>query len=290
MSNNNNTKTVFIAGATGYLGRYLVAEYVERGWNVIALARKPHGAPNATRLCVAQATEPESIANSMEGVDLVISSLGITRQRDGMTYRQVDYQANINLLREAERAGVQRFAYIHVLGAENLSHLPPIAAKQDFVNELRASGIESTVIKPSGFFSDMCDFLDMARHGCIYLFGNGNHRINPIHGQDLAKATAEAIQSDQDTLEVGGPDVFTHEQLAELAFECLDKPAKITHLWDGFRTLAIAILPWTTPSYVYEPARFFLTAMDMDTVGECHGTHHLRDYFRETLKQKSSES
>jgi uncharacterized protein YbjT (DUF2867 family) len=290
MNNNNSTKTVFIAGATGYLGRYLVGEYMERGWNVIALVRKPECAPSATRLCVAQATEPETIANTLEGVDLVISSLGITRQRDGMTYRQVDYQANINLLREAERAGVKRFAYIHVLGAEKLSHLPPIAAKQDFVNELRASDIESTVIKPSGFFSDMSDFLEMAKSGRVYLFGDGNHRINPIHGQDLAKATAEAVQDGIDTLEVGGPDVFTHEQLAELAFECLDKPPKITHLWDGFRTLAIAILPWMTPSHVYEPARFFLTAMGMDTVGECHGTHHLSDHFRDTLKQESAQS
>ena len=43
--NENNTKTVLIAGATGYLGRHLVAEYMERGWNVIALARRKEGAP-----------------------------------------------------------------------------------------------------------------------------------------------------------------------------------------------------------------------------------------------------
>lgn len=286
---NDNNKTVFIAGATGYLGRYLVAEYAKRGWNVIALVRKPEGAPQqATRLCVAQATEPESLANTMDGVDLVVSSLGITRQRDGLTYRQVDYQANINLLREAERAGVKHFAYIHVLGAEKLAHLPPIAAKQDFVDKLRVCELESTVIKPSGFFSDMTDFLDMAKKGRVYLFGDGNHRINPIHGQDLAQATANAIENGQDTLEVGGPDVFTHTQLAGLAFECLDKPPKITHLWDGFRTMAIAILPWTTPSHIYEPARFFLTAMGMDTIGECHGTHHLRDHFLETLKEEEN--
>jgi len=287
MSNNSN-KTVFIAGATGYLGRYLVEEYMERGWNVIALVRKQEGAPKATRLCVAQATEPSTLENTMHGVDLVVSALGITRQRDGLTYRQVDYQANVNLLREAERTGVKRFAYIHVLGAESMKHLPPIAAKQDFVNELRASNTECTVICPSGFFSDMKDFLDMAKGGRVYLFGEGKNRINPIHGQDLAKATADAIESGQDTLEVGGPDVFTHNELAELAFECLDKPPKITHFWDGFRHAAIAILPWTTPSHIYEPARFFLTAVGMDAVGECRGTHHLHDHFQETFKQEAA--
>lgn len=145
--------TVFIAGATGYLGRYLVAEYMQRGWNVIALVRKQEGAPEATSLCVAQATQPESLANTMDGVDLVVSALGITRQRDGLTYRQVDYQANMNLLAEAQRAGVKKFAYIHVLGAENMTHLPPIVAKQDFVNELMANtDMETTIISPSGMF------------------------------------------------------------------------------------------------------------------------------------------
>lgn len=128
----------------------------------------------------------------------------------------------------------------------------------------------------------------MAKSGRVWLFGDGTKRINPIHGQDLAKATADVIENGQDTLQVGGPDVYTHNQLAELAFECLDKPPKITHLWDGFRHAAIAILPWTTPSHIYEPARFFLTAMGMDTVGECHGTHHLKDYFQETLKQEAA--
>jgi len=32
-------KRVLIAGATGYLGRYLCAEYLARGWHVTALVR-----------------------------------------------------------------------------------------------------------------------------------------------------------------------------------------------------------------------------------------------------------
>ena len=239
------------------------------------------------RLVLAQATEPESLQDKLEGVDLVVSALGITRQRDGLTYQQVDYQANVNLLQEALKAGVKRFAYIHVLGAEKMAHLPLIAAKQDFVNELRAANIESVVISPSGFFSDCSDFLLMAKSGRVWLFGDGNNRINPIHGQDLARAVADTIEKGEDILEVGGPDALTQNELAELAFECLDKPPKITHLWDGFRRFAIAVLPWTTPSNVNEPARFFLTAMGMDIVGECHGTHHLRNHFEETLKQEN---
>ena len=173
-----------------------------------------------------------------------------------------------------------------------MAHLPPIAAKQDFVNELKASSnrIASTIVSPSGFFSDMGDFLEMAKGGRVWLFGDGEScRINPIHGADLACATANAIENEEKSLDIGGPDVFTHNQLAELAFECLEKEATITHLWDSLRRLAIVVLPWTTPSTIYEPARFFLTAMAMDVVGECHGEHHLRDHFKELVRKEKEK-
>jgi len=281
------TRTVLIAGSTGYLGRYLVAEYMKRGWNVIALVRKIEGAPEATKVVQAQVTDPETLRGTMDGVELVVSSVGITRQRDGLTYRDVDYQANVNLLEEALRAGVPRFAYIHVLRGEELAHLTPIGAKQDFVNKLLKANIQSTVISPSGFFSDMKDFLDMAKEGRVWLFGDGQNRINPIHGEDLAKAAADAIEEGRTSLDVGGPDVLTHTEIAELAFTALGKPPKITRLWDGFRTFLITILPWITPVHVNGPAQFFLTAMGMDMVGECHGDHHLKDYFASISSQMS---
>ena len=36
----NPAPTVLIAGATGYLGRFLVSEYARRGWQVRALVRR----------------------------------------------------------------------------------------------------------------------------------------------------------------------------------------------------------------------------------------------------------
>ena len=99
-------KTVFIAGATGYLGRHLCAEYGRRGWHVTALIRDAPRASDlaADTLVEAEATRAETLTGLMEGADLVVSALGITRQADGLSYQDVDFQANLNLLREAERA------------------------------------------------------------------------------------------------------------------------------------------------------------------------------------------
>jgi len=157
--------SVFIAGATGYLGRFLCAEYRARGHHVTALVRDRARAGDlaADALIEAEATRPETLSGVMEGVDLVVSALGITRQADGLSYRDVDFGANLNLLREAERAGVGRFAYVHVLNAHAMRHVPGVAAKAAFVDALQASRVASTVIAPSGYFSDMGEFLSMAR-------------------------------------------------------------------------------------------------------------------------------
>lgn len=273
-----HAKTVLIAGATGYLGRFLVQEYARRGWRVKALVRRDADLP--AEMVHAEATRPDTLEGTMDGVDLVISALGITRQRDGLTYRDVDYQANANLLAEAVHAGVSRFAYIHVLNADRMAHVPLVAAKAEFVTLLQAAPIASTIIAPSGYFSDMGDFLSMARSGRVWLFGNGTHRINPIHGADLARATAEAIDADRDWMDVGGPTAFSHDELAALAFDALGKPPRITHLPDALRRLTLKVLPWVTPAHIHGPALFFLTAMGDDMVGELRGSHRLSTHFR----------
>ncbi|WP_420409957.1 SDR family oxidoreductase [Hoeflea sp.] len=278
-------RTVFVAGATGYLGRYLCAEYKRRDWTVLALVRDKDRAADLAcdRLIEAEATEPATLTGTMESVDLVVSALGITRQADGLGYRDVDYQANLNLLREAQRSEVPHFAYVHVLNADRMRGVPLVDAKADFVTELRRADLASTIIAPSGYFSDMADFLGMARAGRVWLFGDGRHRINPIDGADLAAATADAIDEGKQWLDVGGPESFSHTELAELAFSALGRPAKITRLPDWIRKAALAILPWVTPRKVHGPAQFFLTAFGMDMVGEKRGTRHLAGFFRRRI-------
>lgn len=276
-------KSVVIAGATGYLGRYLVKTYLQRGWHVRALVRNADKALavglEAHELIKAQATRRETLQGRLKDADLVVSCLGITRQRDGLRYRDVDYQANANLLDEAVSAGVSRFAYVHVLHADRMRHLPLVEAKQAFVDRLRSTSIDSTVIAPSGFFSDMAELFAMAGSGRVWLFGKGTPRVNPIHGADLALAIAQAVDAGRDWLNVGGPDIYTQTELAGLAFEALKRPAKTVFLPDGLRRAALRVLPYVTPRRIHGPARFFLTALGMDMVGECHGRHHLSDYF-----------
>ena len=288
-----HTTTVLVAGATGYLGRHIVKQYMSMGWHVRALVRNADAARksglNATELFEGEATNPLTLCGAMDGVNLVISTLGITRQRDGLSYWDVDYQANANLLTDALAAKVERFAYVHVLNAQKMQNIPLVAAKQAFVDRLQASPIRSTVIAPSGFFSDMGDFLNMAESGRVFLFGSGNLELNPIDGADLAEVIASAIWDGRDYVPVGGPDVLSQNELAEAAFKALGKPAKITHLPDIFRRGALKVLPYVTPSAVHGPALFFLSALGMNMVGKTFGKKRIADHFAELVHSQSTK-
>lgn len=291
MIKGTHMQTVFIAGATGYLGRHLCAEYRRRGWRVHALVRDARRARtiDADKLIEAEATRPDTLSGVMKGADLAISALGITRQSDGLGYRDVDYRANLNLLDEALGAGVPHFAYVHVLNAGAMPKVPLVAAKQAFVEALEAAPIRSTVIAPSGYFSDMEDFLAMARSGRVWLFGSGQMRINPIHGTDLARAAADAVAARRDWVDVGGPDILTHLELAQAAFRALDRPCRITRMPDWLRRAALVALPRLTPRRIHGPAQFFLCAMGMDMVGEPFGTRHIADHFAALANGKATK-
>ncbi len=281
---------VLIAGATGYLGRHLCSTFRQRGWRVSAMVRRPDQTSglNADCFVQAQATRADSLVGKMAGVDLVVSALGITRQRDGLGYWDVDYQANANLLDEALAAKVARFAYIHVLNADRMQTVPLVQAKTAFVQRLKAAPIKSTVMAPSGFFSDMSDFLNMAGSGRVWLFGDGQVRINPIHGADLACATVDAVQGEQAWMDVGGAEVFSLNDLAQLCFEVQGRPGRVIHLPDWLRRLALAGLPVLTPSHIHGPARFFLTALGQDMIGTPTGSHDLRSHFSELLAAEAA--
>jgi len=278
-----NRKKVLVAGATGYLGQYLVKELKNRDFWVRVLIRKEaqkYRFKNVDDFFIAQITEPNSIKGITKNIDFVFSSIGITRQKDGMTYLEVDYQGNSNLLKEALKDEVEVFQYISAINGDKLRHLKIFEAKEKFVDELKNSGINYCIIRPNRFFSDMMDFLNMAKAGRIYLFGNGNMKLNPIHGEDLARVCVDKILAGIKEETVGGIDILTQNELAELALKAWNRPLTICHLPDWIRRFIIWMLRNFTSSRTYGPIEFFLTAMAEDNVANQYGSKRLEHFFK----------
>jgi len=274
---------VLVAGATGYLGGFVAKELKKRGHFVRALARSPHKLDTIRdgldEIVKAEVTRPETLEGVSDGINVVFSSVGITRQQDGLTFRDVDYQGNRNLLEGALKAGVKKFIYVSGFNGPKMRHLAIIAAHEDFVDELKASGIDYAVVRPTGYFSDMGEVFEMARKGRVWLIGSGRNRVNPIHGADLAVACADAVDGNDTEIDVGGPQTMTWNEVAELAFEVQGRPVKVARIpqW----------LMWTMVRLVRlfnrhqgELLAFFTTMATTDVVAPSTGTHILEAHYR----------
>jgi uncharacterized protein YbjT (DUF2867 family) len=274
---------VLVAGATGYLGQYLVKELKKRGFWVRVLIRSEHQKDKFDAVddfFIGQITDPESLKGITKNIDLVFTTIGITRQKDGMTYMDVDYQGNSNLLKESLKDKVKSFQYISAINGDKLRHLKIFEAKEKFVDELKDSRINHFVIRPNGFFSDMKDFLNMAKGGRVYLFGHGRFKLNPIHGEDLAKVCVDKMIEGVKEESVGGIDVLSQNELAEMALKAWGNPIKIIHLPDWIRRFTIWLLRTFTSSKTYGPIEFFLTLMAEDNIANTYGKKRLANYFK----------
>ena len=146
---------ILIAGATGYLGTFITKELVNKGNDVTIIVRNKKKinieAQNLTIL-EAQVTQPETLKGVCKNIDVVISTVGITRQKDGLTYMDVDFQSNVNLIEEAKKGGVKKFIYISVLNGEKLRFLKICEAKEKLGDYLKSSGMDYCIIRPNEFF------------------------------------------------------------------------------------------------------------------------------------------
>jgi len=287
-------KKVLVAGSTGYLGKFVVQEFKKQDYWIRALARNPKKLEETgpflepvvkdqiDEIFVGEVTRPETLHGLCDGIDIVFSSIGITHQRDKVGFMDVDYQGNKNILDVALKASVKKFIFVSVFNAHLIEHL--VRPRELFVKELPNSGLGYTVIRPTGFFSDMSEVLKMANSGRVYLIGEGRHKINPIHGADLANVCVDAVVSQQHEISVGGPVTYTYVEIAELAFSVLGKIPKITKIPAGLVNLVVKMIrPFS--KYCYTLAAFFTTVMQLDFDAPKTGTHSLKEFYQEIAPQ-----
>jgi uncharacterized protein YbjT (DUF2867 family) len=228
----------------------------------------------------AEITKPDIAAKAFSGVHTVISSVGITRQRDGLTYDQVDYGGNLNLLQAAERAGVKSFIYVSVVGADRDVDVPVIQAKRRFEKVLIDSALKWQIVRPSGFFTDMTDVWRMALRGTIHLFGDGQSKISPIDPLDLAEAIADRREAKPgQILANGGSANFTWNEIAELACQVAGKSCTIRH-WPKWLLRAILAITRVISRPTYGTLSFLGHVMTNDTTAPNHGYRNLEAFFR----------
>ncbi len=223
---------VLLAGAFGHLGSDVLKSLVDSGYEVIAadMVIKETDFKGYTPLQI-DMTNKEKLNGVCDGIDTVITTVGLTKASEKVTAYDIDFGANKNLLDEAIRAKVKHFAYISVLKADKGRDIPMLDAKAMFEEELRKSGLTYTIFRPTGYFYDTAHiFQPKVEKGEVTLLKTKNEiKCNVIDTRDFADYIVEHMNDDNKEYDVGGHEVYTYKQIAEMFFKAAGKQPVIKY-------------------------------------------------------------
>lgn len=224
---------VVLAGAFGKLGSDILRALVRDGHEVLAIdmiVRELADVPGGYEAKQVDVTKPEQLAGICDGADAVITTVGLTRTSAEVTNYDVDYQGNLNLLNEAKRAGVKKFAYVSVLKADKAPKVPMLHAKYLLEQNLKKSGIPYVIFRPTGYFYDIAKvFRPMIEKGEVTLLGNKPVSANVIDTTDLADFILLHLDDRNETYDIGGTETYTYEEIARMFFAAAGKEPVIKH-------------------------------------------------------------
>lgn len=142
--------TVLITGATGYLGRPLSQQLVERRHRVLALAR-PGSAHKlaAGEPVIADIFAPTSYAGAIPVAATIVHLVGTAHPhpRKARQFVEIDLASVRAVLEAAAQAQVQHFIYVSVAHPAPLMHAY-IEARCAAEQLIRASAISATILRP----------------------------------------------------------------------------------------------------------------------------------------------
>ncbi|MBR4795380.1 MAG: SDR family oxidoreductase [Lachnospiraceae bacterium] len=221
---------VVLAGAYGNLGSDIFKVLLKEGHEVVAadMIERDLGLTGNFTFKKLDVTNPEALVGLCDGADVVITTVGLTKTSATVTNYQIDYQGNLNLLNEAKKAGVKNFAYISVIKADKAPDVPMLHAKYLFEEELKKSGLQYCIYRPTGYFYDIVKvFKPMIEKGEVTLLGKKPVHANVISTEDFAEFIVKHMCDDNKCYNVGGKETYSYEEIANMCFEAAGKPVVI---------------------------------------------------------------
>ncbi len=138
---------ILVTGATGFIGRRLVPELLERGYTVRCLSRGD-GAPSGggAEWVRGDLMDPESLESALVGIDTayyLVHSLGESRTR----YPALDRQAAENFVAAGQKAGLRRAIYLGGLGEQKEQLSEHLASRAEVGSILQQAPFPVTVLR-----------------------------------------------------------------------------------------------------------------------------------------------
>jgi uncharacterized protein YbjT (DUF2867 family) len=231
---------ILIVGASGFLGREVAKQLLASGEQVRAFTRTPAKVDDL-KMAGAEVFQGDlinapSLRRACEGIDRVLAAAHSIIGEGKYRSEIVDDIGHRALIDAAKAAGVSHFVYTSVFGASADHPIDFWRTKFRVEEYLKASGLSYTILRPSAFMevhAHVYNGKPLLDSGKTTLLGKGTKPRNFVAVRDVAHFALLALTDPKLknlTLDIGGPQNFTNNQVAELYAKAAGIPSRIGHL------------------------------------------------------------
>src|SRR6476659_4325184 len=233
--------TVLVTGATGFIGRRLVPELVERGLEVRAMTRRPESYDGPGKPVRGDVHDRSSLSDPLAGVDVAVY---LVHSLDDPDFERKDAQAARTFGRAAAAAGVQQIVYMGGLGADDGELSPHLRSRREVEGLLGEGGVPVTVLRAAIVVGAGGISWELTRQlvknlPAMVVPRWVSTRTQPIAVDDVIRylvGVADRPEALGRTFEIGGPDRLSYLEMLEIASEV-----------SGGRRVPIVKVPVLTP-------------------------------------------
>lgn len=215
---------IFLTGGTGFVGSNLRAVLGDRPVRLLVRdpAKVEHLRSATVELVAGDVTRPETLRGALDGCRYVVHLVGIIEETGSGSFDTVIHQGTVNILAEAERAGITHFVQMSAMGASDDPAFPYMQAKSRAEAAVRTSQIPWTIFRPSVIFGPGDGFINplalLVKFPVTPVVGDGQSRFMPAAVAEVAEVFAMAVGDPAtygQTYELGGAKIYTFGQMLD---------------------------------------------------------------------------
>jgi uncharacterized protein YbjT (DUF2867 family) len=239
---------ILVAGGTGFIGSEIVDALSKESANeIVVLGRDPNKIRQVfSKLKVeprqGDVTHPETLKGKFSDIDVVIQCIQFPNQpvqnkAKGYTYEKYDGEGTENLCAEIKKSNVKRIIYLSGAGTSPDRPEPWFKAKVRAEKAVKDTGKDYVILRPSWVFGpgdhSMNKFIAFGKFLPVMpVIGDGQYRVTPVFVTDLAAVCVKALREPSvahETIDMGGPETLTMNQIQEKVLKVLDKKKSLVH-------------------------------------------------------------
>lgn len=226
-------------GGTGFLGRRVVRQMLDRDFAVRVASRRPERGDaivrakslvksSALEFVRADISDDASIEAVVAGAFGVVNAVSLYVEQDGRTFHSVHVEAAARVAMHSREANVAGLVHVSGIGADAASASSYIRSRGEGENAVRAAFPLAKIIRPAVMFGPddafLVPLLKLLRKFPVFpLFGSGRTQLQPACVEDVGAAIARTLEASQAAAihELGGPHVYSYRELLRTVCDCL---------------------------------------------------------------------